>query len=390
MKEDLKDVFKRNTPADKKEFINFVLIFCAAVSAVVTFLSSHVGLFIIFFIGLILLFYNSESIKKEFLVFLAGVVFLAVLNCFNLALGSTLILVNSMIYCMVFNSIGLKRQQIMIINAVIPFCLIFLLLIAKKHEGYDIYYYLFTGEKLNPNTVGIIIFFIMTNAVGIINNITQLNNKIKIILCAVIAGASLYFIYKTRARTSLLASLVFLFFCIFRKSQWFESDKKNRIFVAITWGFVLLTTIIYIALYKKFGEDGIKILGKSLFSGREKVWIDAYRMIKEHVFFGSGNEELFVDTFESAHNSLLGIWKSSGLFVMLSFCIIYVSVRNKEGYRVDTISRVVIVAIMFIATFETVFNDTHTFFLCILPLLNKVAENNGEKDGKSDTLLLVR
>lgn len=388
--DDVRELFKRTTSADKKEFINFLLICCAAVSAVITFLYAYIGLFLTLFLGVITLFFNAESIKKEFLLFIVCLMFLAVSCILNAAFGSAVILVNSMLYCMLFNSIGLKRQHIMIISAIIPVCLTLILLFAKKPEGYEVYYYIFTGERINPNMIGMIIFFIMTNAICIIKNIRQLNVKWKVLLSTAVFIACAYFILKTKARTSLLAGLVFVLFIFFRNTKWFKDNKKYKFFLSVAWCFVIIVTLVYIFLYNKLGEDGIKILGKSLFSGREKVWIDAYRMIKEHMFFGSGNKELFIGVFESAHNSLLAIWKTFGVFAMIIFVIIYVSSRDKAGCEVDTIYRAMIVAVLFIATFETVFNDTHSYFLCILPLLNKTVVNNGEADGKTDSLLLVR
>lgn len=309
--------------------------------------------------------------KFEKAVMLCGIVFIMVEMALYKDFGSSLTYLNSLVLIMCFNNIALKRRHVSKIFMASSLLMLFFIATASR-DG--VYYVFILGRKFNPNMVGILLFAALVLGVSGINNLFATKNT-KRILSIVLFCIVVFLQIQTAARTTLAAEIMYVLIVLVRnKFKIFKHEKHFKALIVFGFLVCLLIPVVYVALYNHMEGQSITILGKNLFTGRQDVWQDAFRMIGENPVFGVGNEEKFVGVYESAHNSMLAIWKTSGVILLILYVIAFVIAKPKIAKQVDIdlFMRCAIIPVIFIAAFETILTDSNLYVFALLPILNKV------------------
>lgn len=284
--------------------------------------------------------------------------------------GSSLTYANSVLLILCFNNMALRKRQL---SKLFILCsmVILLIIITSSRDGIE--YVLITGNRYNPNMIGMFLFASLVLGFSGISYLTITKNT-KRVLYIVLFLLVIFLQLQTEARTSLIAEIAYVVLVIMRhKLKFFNKERRFKMLVIIGFMLCLLIPVIYVALYNYVDGQSIVILGKNLFTGRQNVWSDAFSMIGRNPIFGVGNEELFMGVYASAHNSLLAIWKTSGGILLIIYIISCVSYKSKKTaqFEVNLFMRYAIIPVIFIAAFETILTDSHLYIMALLPLLNK-------------------
>lgn len=356
-----------NNVACKYETVNVIMLGCLFAMALLSIIYQSRLIMLAQFALICLMFWvNKSTISLKYSMLAAvGVLASVIASVLNPGWGSVLTYATSLLCILVFKSIDLARSNLRKLLFAVAIVIAFLGLTASK-DG--MYYDMIVGRTLNPNMMG---FYYFTMTVCFMSwAMMSMSKKVRrLVVVFFILGA--YCIYKTEARTSLLALALYGFALLIKKAKFIQENKRFAWLILFGWILVLIIPIIYLWLYKKFGDQGLFILGKNFFSGRESVWADAYDMIMDSPILGCGNEQVFAGKFDSAHNSLLAIWKTSGIIPVLVYVVLFVfckSISQNKHKTVDVL-KVALIGYLFIAAFETSYTDGTMCLFGLLPLL---------------------
>ena len=133
--------------------------------------------------------------------------------------------------------------------------------------------------------------------------------------------------------------------------------------------------------------ENFVIFGKSIFTGREEIWADAFDKIIKFPFIGSGTVEGYnfagETTMQSAHNTLIDLLKVFGIIPTLIFVYFFVGTKDKikTKYKVNRVNQIAIIVGMLIMFFESFVTEQHLFVLYVIFLLNKIkVKEKGEEN----------
>ncbi len=205
-----------------------------------------------------------------------------------------------------------------------------------------------------------------------------------------------YAIYNTDARGGLFAWGVFhivylIYWLAKRKCDFNKKELKN--FMPILSLLIILGalafTIAYVGLYKIVGDDLI-ILGKNLFTGRQRIWLDAYKKLFTdlNIFIGFSNHYQFVGTYLNTHNGILSFLCYFGIIPFVFFVYLFTSsFKNTKICYIDLIKCFAIIAFLANCYTEAFIADTSYWWIMIPFFINKYEV---EDDKQDYSLLLVR
>lgn len=257
-----------------------------------------------------------------------------------------------------------------------------LLLLFFKKDGI-MYDNIINGTEQNPNGYASIC---LINAIIACSLISRLSNtKLKISLNFIYAVIMLIVIYNTKARTSFIALILYYLIClVFAKKRSFKRPEWLVI------GFLvccMIVTIAYTIIYHFVGDEFL-IFGKKLYSGRQLIWTEIFKMLETDWLFGFSNSIKLVEWYNT-HNAYLAIWGNLGILTFVAF-LIYLFYSQKTSYGKNCYDRYMyfgIFAVLFLSTFEVFLLDGNYYFLVLPLLINKVEVKSGDKQNYS--LLLV-
>lgn len=361
---------------------NAFLVGILLLSVIIEFLFDYNEIFLVvqFALAACLFAVNYRLFGKfEKITALLGIVFVLLETVLYKDYGSSLTYFNSLLLIICFNNMALKKRQlskIFILSAL----LMLILVLTSSRDG--IVYVLITGIRFNPNTVGVILFASLVLGFSGISCLS-LPNVVKRALYIALFALIIYLQLQTEARTTLVAEIAYVLIVLVRnKFKIFGHEKHFKALIIFGFVICLLIPVIYVALYNYMDGQSIVIFGKNLFTGRQNIWQDAFRMIAENPIFGVGNEEKYVEVYDSAHNSLLAIWKTSGGILLILYVITFIIAKPKlaKQHNINLFMRCAIIPVIFIAAFETILTDSNLYIFALIPLLNKIVESKKDYD----------
>lgn len=204
-------------------------------------------------------------------------------------------------------------------------------------KGNDLYYlegrispYL-TFKFTNPNLTGLfLVCFIVTEMLLLIDEKTKKRRVYRILLLMFL----FYFILKTQARASILATIflfVFSLFVIFSKKKMFRLNKWYAILFALS-----PAIFIYIYMYIMRNNKLLNMLsffstkGKEL-SSRENIWKNGINAFFESPIFGAYSQNSNGTGVFQLHNTHLDTISSYGVLVFVLVCILLYCFIYKKG-----------------------------------------------------------
>ena len=304
-----------------------------------------------------------NSRKKFLFVVLFNIIFLLFgLTYNNTGMGSLLQMFTSIIILLIITEITISDKLMKIIKFLIP---IFFVLFLISDKNY-----------LNPNFVGYLYLLFYLYFL----NIFDVNFKDHFLIWLTITIFTVYLLFATECRTSLLGILVYNIFTIIPIKKIDNKIIKRTIPIVLIFG-NLLFSYVYIQLWKNhFYIDLSFFTKKRLFSGRNYIWYESFELIKNYPWFGIGSKyRLRSIPAYALHNSMHMIMTTFGIpnivFYYLLFNDFISSIYLKKNYKKNFIhSLAVIVALYVIDFFEgyLFWTEYNMLFLClIIMILNK-------------------
>ncbi|MBQ8447882.1 MAG: O-antigen ligase family protein [Clostridia bacterium] len=321
----------------------------------------------------ILFLLNFDKFNKKMLIVLAlNAASVVVTGIFYSSWGSIVQFLNLLLMMVVFNNMSVTQKIYRILHVTVTVTLsLYLFTMKVVNHNLSMIFDLF-GNNINSNTVSILYLAAAFHLVCFIEtlNVSERVNIIFKVLCLAIYG---YKIYEFASRSALISLVLFIaLIFIFKKP--FSYKVLRRIVIAALV-FSLLFAVVYVGLYSVLGN--FKILGKSLFSGRQIIWSSAFYLIMAYPIFGCGNSILF-QTIESrftssSHHMLIGVWKILGIIPMLTtiLCFINKFKDDIEGRELTT-PQMAFISVLPICFFESFYTDSYLYIYFILFLLRYV------------------
>lgn len=312
---------------------------------------------------------NFNRIDKRYIAFLAvSFAYIAAVNIFHGALGVMTYMFNIVAMAVAFNHIVLKKEHVRMLFFALALSLFFAYVSCKKVLGY---FHMGTRKTYNPNQMGVYLFLMVLAGNFAID--TYRRNLIgDLCRCAVILLGGILLV-TTSSRTAMVALLIYVLGLAIRDTKLFLEDRSYKIVVLVCWALVFCVAAGYVAAYHVLPE-GIRIFGKKLFTGRQDLWIDAFKKIFRYPITGFGLESDLVYGNLNTHNSMLGVMKLMGIYPGIFIGLIYFMKKGKYGnYRNMPSARCAVAAVFFVLAFEMYFLYIDVYVLIFFPVLNRFA-----------------
>lgn len=185
--------------------------------------------------------------------------------------------------------------------------------------------------NLNPNVLG---FFIFLNLYFVVVFFVMTDSLYAKFFSLLIIGLSLVLIIVSGARTSLLALfLSFLLFLFLRKM----TIKHNTYLWSLLGAFVFMPLISYFYVYistASFSQELNQLVweetGKSLFTGRNDIWLVIFNYIYDNYLFGAGfgADLASLNITISSHNLYLMLIYQLGIVGYIVFIVYFFSMTK--------------------------------------------------------------
>lgn len=309
----------------RKEIINWIAIVLTMIFYSGTFLSPkfyHIteiyNTSIIFVVCAILFLNNIEwfhkllTFDKE--LYLLGITFaIALANLFIIGSnkGCFLILADFLLIWYMSNQIRFTGKQMRVLS-------VFFLMMFLIWFCYDLAY------SYNSNTGATVTVFSLLCAMIFLSEITKKKEILGLLIVIAILRTTNLVLWHL-ARGAFIALFLFLFFYYIVPLNWWK-NKKLYSFLSV---FVCLGSLLFVFSYVALSLTGFNLqmpfFYKDLFSGREQIWLEVFKMYRQHIWTGIGSGYQLESFFEyNIHNVMYDILAVHGLpvFVLSIFLII--------------------------------------------------------------------
>lgn len=365
-----------------KQRITYFLMLCVLICPFVlrymgegVLLSSSIGiaLICIFLLLSTVINFNIVVKRRDWIIFIITIVLLFMSLLKNRSFGVVITYLNMCMFLILLNNVSFTLRQVQFMRILTIGLLYFLISGFKFRWKYGVLWVYDGYDNINLNTYGILLLVLYFNVVSLIGLIVKkkLVRDIAFVIATVVA---LYYIWQTECRSALI-SVFFLVVIIFIE----RVNYKKILFLLVLAG--VIVPIVYISSYEILGN--FQFLGKSLYTGREVVWLHTWEIIKNSPILGSGTSESLVisigEITDSAHNIYLAFWKTLGLAPTLLFVWCLLNGRHVDDMTPhNVLSKKAFLACMVVSLVETLLNDANYNFLFMM-LLMEVDENSAVK-----------
>lgn len=330
--------------------------------------------------GLIALLYilHFEKVKTTYhVIFGFLVISMLIASIINNAYGVFLLFSILFMAFIVFPVIDVpkqhKRNLLLLFELTAVGVFVYIISAAASHKGFllNIKWYLDRYSPVNTNTCG---FLLLTTFFYFVSYLDQFDFPKKRWITVILSLLFVVLLTFVACRTALFICVVFLVLYFLNKR--FTIKPFVYYFgLAIVFFFCLLYCVLWNRVSEtiQLGENFL-IFGKEVFSGRETIWITAFRGFLQKPIFGNGTEYLSEMTgFSSAHNVLLGILVNLGIFPAIGYIYFLLSPKYILSIKAEqdgrlTVPQLCFATSIFSTVFECSYTDARMNFL-FLPLL---------------------
>jgi len=217
----------------------------------------------------------------------------------------------------------------------------------------------------NSNVISMFsIYYFMI--LGVLTDLSKRKGKLLFLVAGVITTGALI---NCRGRAAIIAAAAYVVFLLIPNRKW----TPKRIMQLLTTIVVIGTSIpiLYVLFYRE-GSD-IQIFGKPLFTGREEIWTEMFKLFKQKGFsflIGLGSKVQLWNKETNVHNNYFNIIANFGIigYALYFFAVFRFVRRASEGVRDETIRKALlafICATLVLGFFEsTSFNNALAPFTC--------------------------
>ena len=365
-----------------KQRITYFLMLCVLICPFVlrymgegVLLSSSIGiaLICIFLLLSTVINFNIVVKRRDWIIFIITIVLLFMSLLKNRSFGVVITYLNMCMFLILLNNVSFTLRQVQFMRILTIGLLYFLISGFKFRWKYGVLWVYDGYDNINLNTYGILLLVLYFNVVSLIGLFVK-KRWIRDAAFVVATVVALYYIWQSECRSAII-SILFLIGIIFIE----RLNYRKILFLLVLAGAIV--PILYISSYELLGD--FQLLGKSLYTGREVVWLHTWEIIKNAPILGSGTSESLVisigEITDSAHNIYLAFWKTIGIAPTLLFVWCLLNGRHVDDMTPHNIlSKKAFLACMVVSLVETLLNDANYNFLFMM-LLMEVDENSAVK-----------
>lgn len=251
---------------------------------------------------------------------------------------------------------------------------------------------------LNTNTSGYVMFFFEVIVLSFAATYKK-GMVVKYVL-VLLAFVAVYVQFKFESRSTFIGTALFFFYLVFKGFFNKIKDRPVKILVFCLSILAVLFAYFYaVTLFNAVGKGNWFIFGKDIFTGRQTIWSLAFEKLEGNWLFGIGNtlaQEGNEENMYNLHNQAMGYLTCFGVIVMLLYSVLISMLTGGLSYGKKAKHAVAFVIILcLLGFFETcIYTSTFigftTFTLIIIYSCDRKICDEEMKNGKDDTLLLVR
>ena len=310
--------------------------------------------------------FNAKKVIKETESFMLIILILTISSISIVfsegGVGSFLNLFHFLVGILIFLNIEINKKMKRFLYVICILLWIFNIRLSfsawKLHVMHDSIY--------NPNSIGIFIFM---TVIIIKSFLKEQNNRLLNIFSVFLILFSTYCIYLTNCRSALLAMIVYiicLYIPLFNKLVF--RYKKILICLIVIVGTIF--PIIYVNMYKNKISLEIPFIKKSLYTGREKLWISMLDSLNDEKYghlLGLGtNYNTKIGIINNYHNWYIGILYTFGIPILCLYFYFFTNIISRLENREILYG---LIAILIIGFTETIGLWTGTqvyIFMCLI------------------------
>ena len=340
---------------------------------------------VLIFLGLL---NNILSDKRIIIILCVNLVSLMITMMYHHSFGVTIVFLNLLLACFVFNQIQVDRRTYQLMHLICAVLWTIISLSAKKgifpvNGGTEIFNYQSLGVVLQKNFVGITALGSMFHWACLIElfRVKRLN---KILVMIFVFVVFINKIIESKCRSAMIAAIAFGVLYII---VW--SDIPYRFYYLIVLGIIVASGLYTIYYVKNIVELDLEdVMGLSTFS-RLGTWNAALALIYKYPIFGSGTD-MKMTIYDSAHNTVLSILKTVGIIptVTYAFCLVKRFKPDIKKASYSRVSQIALIAGMAVSFFESYYVESFFSIVFLIFLINPEPEE--ERDTEDNPLLLVR
>lgn len=298
----------------------------------------------IIFVCLAILLFNNvnvfEKLKNKepeiYVLGIASIVALANLFIIGSNKGCILIIVDFLLLWYLSREVRLTNSQLEFMCG----CFVFV---------FAIWFAIDLAFSYNPNTGASVTTFTFMCAMVFLTRLSQ-KKEIYGLLIVICVVRLINLVLWHLARGAFLALFLFLFFYYIAPKKWWTNKGMFR-FLAI---FSTLGSLLFVFLYVMAASTGknfqMPFFYKDMFSGREEIWIEVWKMLKTRIFTGIGSGYVLESFMEyNMHNVMYDILVVHGLivFVLAIYLILkrmfairteFEQAQNKDNYGIKLLA----------------------------------------------------
>lgn len=318
-------------------------------------LSSDISLICTMFLLLACFLLNFSNVMKanQTILLIVNVVVLFLGAIKNQSLGVVITYLNVVICLLLLNNVSFTYRQIKFIRLSVLLLIIVLLASFTYKWQYGSLWVYDNELHINSNTYGLLLLAIYLHTISLYDVVT--NKKRWRVISIIITPIVLLLVWFSGCRSALLA-IAFFALLLARDKMNYRQALQMLVIIGLAF------PVIYI--YLSNAMENIQILGKSLFSGRQTVWMQAFVYICKSPFLGTGTNTYFrlengLIT-DSAHNVYLAFCKTMGIIPMFSFIyFLFYGVKKSNVPQKIAIGRKAFLAVLLVCVVESILNDTN-------------------------------
>ena len=326
-------------------------------------LSSSIGIMVIcvFLFLCTILNFTTVIKRRDWTIFIIAMLLLFLSLFKNGSFGVVITYLNMCMFLILLNNVSFTLKQVQFMR-IFTIVLLYLLISSFKIRWkYGIMWVYDGFDNINLNTYGILLLVLYFNVVSLIGLLVE-KRWLRDVTFVVATVVALYYIWQTECRSALI-SVFFMVGIMFIN----RVNYKKVLFLLVLAG--VIVPILYISSYEILGN--FQFLGKSLYTGREVVWLHTWEIIKNAPILGTGTNESLVisigEITDSAHNIYLAFWKTLGLAPTLLFVWCLLNGRHVDDMTPhNVLSKKAFLACMVVSLVETLLNDANYNFLFMM------------------------
>lgn len=203
--------------------------------------------------------------------------------------------------------------------------------------------------------------------------------KYNAIIPLIAFAVCLYFMVLTGSRSSLVGALFIIPFYFLPKLKAHFTKKAALFFVLMPF----LFACVYIVLYKA-GYSDLSFLGRTIFNGRENLWLPVFEGSLSEWLFGMSGKFIRPDGIPfQLHNGVIDLIATYGIIITAAFLLMIYKLLVSLLDSHSSINKMVVICICALILQSigeaALFNGTRVIYICMILMFIERGKQDGDR-----------